>query len=353
MFSPAFQFYPKQWLGDNHVMLMDWDVQGMHIHLMAVSWQEDEPGTLPKNEETLRKILKNPRKKDWENRIFPQLLKAWPTWEEDSSRMIQKGVRAEYIKQLTRSEKARKSAYARWNPEGRKDSTDANAFFPHMQEPCLAGEKENGVENDKVLNNKYSFSRMVSNRDPDEKPGVESCLRHYELEYQRIFQKTPMVFAENDSGKLQPVVAKYGVHETNQLITQYLETREEELIAKRGWPLCLFPSAINRLLINRPRGSPIKSALRKVPPPLGVDPSQSVKWEKCLEKIEEQILPENFETWIYPLAFAGIKNGQALIICPDSNYVRSVKNNYQDLIEKVLKEIFAEPAKINFQLDSG
>lgn len=46
--SPGFTFYPKQWIGDNKVLLMDWDVKGMHAHLMFVSWQEDEPGTLPK-----------------------------------------------------------------------------------------------------------------------------------------------------------------------------------------------------------------------------------------------------------------------------------------------------------------
>lgn len=43
--SPAFQFYPKDWMTDIKVILMDNEVKGMYITLLCVDWLED--GILP------------------------------------------------------------------------------------------------------------------------------------------------------------------------------------------------------------------------------------------------------------------------------------------------------------------
>lgn len=77
---------------------------------------------------------------------------------------------------------------------------------------------------------------------------VQDCLTHYESEYMRMFQKIPMVFAVNDSQKLKPIAEKRGIEETNSLITRYLEIDDDEKILRAGHPLCLFPSAINKIL---------------------------------------------------------------------------------------------------------
>ncbi len=36
--SPAFQFYPKDWLSDQNVMLMDNEARGIYIHLLCYCW---------------------------------------------------------------------------------------------------------------------------------------------------------------------------------------------------------------------------------------------------------------------------------------------------------------------------
>lgn len=73
----GFIFLPKKWLGDAHVIAMDWDCKGMHLHLMAIAWQQPLKGHLLDDEKLLLKVLGNPDKQDWENRIKPQIFQAW------------------------------------------------------------------------------------------------------------------------------------------------------------------------------------------------------------------------------------------------------------------------------------
>lgn len=75
--NEGFEFLPKKWLGDTHILSMDWDVRGMHITLIALSWQKEPQGYLINDEEIIRKLLGNPNIDDWNNRIKPQLRAAW------------------------------------------------------------------------------------------------------------------------------------------------------------------------------------------------------------------------------------------------------------------------------------
>lgn len=114
--SPAFQFYPKQWLGDDLVMLMDWDARAMHMHYMCIAWQQTPACTLPNDDEMLRKWVGNPE--DW-SRIKTQVFRAWKL---EGDRWVQAGLLAEYIKQKGFSETRRKAADARWD----KDKAEKN-----------------------------------------------------------------------------------------------------------------------------------------------------------------------------------------------------------------------------------
>lgn len=73
----GFYFIPKKWLGDANVIAMDWDCKGMHLHLMAIAWQQPIKGYLLDDDNLLRKVLGNPDKHDWEQRIKPQVFTAW------------------------------------------------------------------------------------------------------------------------------------------------------------------------------------------------------------------------------------------------------------------------------------
>lgn len=73
----GFYFIPKKWLGDAQVIAMDWDCKGMHLHLMALAWQQNEKGFIIDDEKLIRKLLGNPDLEDWNTRIKPQIFSAW------------------------------------------------------------------------------------------------------------------------------------------------------------------------------------------------------------------------------------------------------------------------------------
>lgn len=56
MRTPAFQFYPSDWLGSRSVRLMDAEQRGWYIQLLAESWESDTQATLP-NDDALLRVL--------------------------------------------------------------------------------------------------------------------------------------------------------------------------------------------------------------------------------------------------------------------------------------------------------
>lgn len=75
--NDGFFFIPHKWLGDSNVLTMDWDCKGMHLHLMAIAWQQDHKGYLIDDENLIKKLLGNPEQDDWEKRIKKQIFSAW------------------------------------------------------------------------------------------------------------------------------------------------------------------------------------------------------------------------------------------------------------------------------------
>jgi hypothetical protein len=79
--APAFQWYPKQYLGDDKVLAMEWDARGMHVHLLNLSWQQEPVGSIPDDIGTLRRWLGLPSgsadaDRVWA-RVWPQIMPAW------------------------------------------------------------------------------------------------------------------------------------------------------------------------------------------------------------------------------------------------------------------------------------
>jgi len=53
---PWFPFYPSDWTGSPTVRGMSNAERGVYIHLLAVAWQSEQPGTLPGSHEEIAKI---------------------------------------------------------------------------------------------------------------------------------------------------------------------------------------------------------------------------------------------------------------------------------------------------------
>jgi hypothetical protein len=70
---PAFQFYPRQFAGDDRVMGMDLEAIGAHILLMCAAASSPERCRIEADEYAIRMRLRNPSEDDWQ-RIKKQLL---------------------------------------------------------------------------------------------------------------------------------------------------------------------------------------------------------------------------------------------------------------------------------------
>jgi uncharacterized protein YdaU (DUF1376 family) len=56
--SPAFQFYPDDYLGDDAVELMTLEQQGAYMRLLCHAWKQDEPGVIPDDDRWLAGVTR-------------------------------------------------------------------------------------------------------------------------------------------------------------------------------------------------------------------------------------------------------------------------------------------------------
>ncbi len=117
--APAFQFYVKQWLGDDKVLQMDWDARAMHMHLMCIAWQQDDPCSIPNDEKKLRKWLGNPDDETWA-RVWPEIQQAWTPVGD---RLVQKGLLRQLKKQKKYSARGKENVQKRY-----KENNSSNPF---------------------------------------------------------------------------------------------------------------------------------------------------------------------------------------------------------------------------------
>jgi len=157
--SPAFQFYPKDWLGDPEIMLMDWDAKAMHLHCICIAWTQSDACSLPDDDEVLRKWLQVSDVDDWEKRLKKQIFSAWKL---ENGRWVQSRLKREKNKQLERSEKMKNAAEKRWNKEQCKSNAKA------MQKQCSSSSSSSSSTNTHTLHDMdINKKQKGKTRDPD------------------------------------------------------------------------------------------------------------------------------------------------------------------------------------------
>ena len=75
-------------------------------------------------------------------------------------------------------------------------------------------------------------------------------------------------------------------------------------------------------------------------------------WKKCLEKIEESILPDSYATWFSPTYPQNLENGLITIAVPNQFYRKCLIENYRELIESTLKVVANESILVDFCIES-
>lgn len=136
MKSPAFRFYPADFIGSPDVQSMDLHEVGAYIYLLCMAWQSDRHGYLPNDDEKLRRWAHMNREQWSQSRDL--LLSKFPVVEDGwraNPRMVH-----EAEKQATFSDSQRNKANRRWGKSGfpqqcREDAdADAGAMPGHIDE---------------------------------------------------------------------------------------------------------------------------------------------------------------------------------------------------------------------------
>jgi uncharacterized protein YdaU (DUF1376 family) len=121
--APAFQFYPRQFAGDDQVMGMDLEAIGAHILLMCAAAASPEQCRIDADEYAIRMRLRNPSDARWQG-IKKQLLAgAWKV-SEDGKWWIQVGLQRTFQKQKDFSDSQRDKAKARWRRNDAESTPD-------------------------------------------------------------------------------------------------------------------------------------------------------------------------------------------------------------------------------------
>lgn len=115
--SPAFQFYPGDFLSDGHQMVMELDEVGAYIRLMCVCWKE---GSIPKDLGTLARLVRANGAEEMK-RIWPALEPCFEEHPDDPDAWVHPRIEKERAKQQARRKKqsagGRKGAKKRWKKE--------------------------------------------------------------------------------------------------------------------------------------------------------------------------------------------------------------------------------------------
>src|SRR5438105_1430800 len=118
---PAFQFYVKDWLSSPATRTMTLEARGAYIQLLATAWDNDPPGSLPKDDERLR-MLAGASDAEWMRVRVPVL----SNFSDVRGKLVNKKLREQWSRLSQFTEKQRDNANARWAKKAQK--CDATAL---------------------------------------------------------------------------------------------------------------------------------------------------------------------------------------------------------------------------------
>jgi uncharacterized protein YdaU (DUF1376 family) len=119
--GPAFQWYPKDWLGDSTVLQMSWEARAMHMHCICIAWQMHPRCSLPDEALQWRRWCGWPKDENWDQ-LLTEIRAAW---KQASGRWWQKRLLRVYLDQVSHSRARRAAAEARWGKKKAREGGDA------------------------------------------------------------------------------------------------------------------------------------------------------------------------------------------------------------------------------------
>jgi uncharacterized protein YdaU (DUF1376 family) len=116
---PAFQFFVKDWTASPTRQMMSLAAQGGYINLLAIAWDSNPIATIPNQPDKLWKLA-GATPEEWKV-TKDEVLDNFEPFEEDSTRLVNKRLRRQWLELKEFSEMAaargNKGAKARWSTD--------------------------------------------------------------------------------------------------------------------------------------------------------------------------------------------------------------------------------------------
>lgn len=179
---PAFQFYAKDWRSSSTVRSMTREQRGDFIDMLAASWDQEEPGTLPLPIELSAKIC------GISARSLRKFVETFPKlWQIDGDRLVNPKLRAQWeeLQQLKRkqADAAKKTNEQYWKRASVSDSVSdrsapasasasasakslAHAVISRSEEPETAGASPTRSQIDKAIRRTAKHLDPTVSKDP-------------------------------------------------------------------------------------------------------------------------------------------------------------------------------------------
>ena len=132
--SPAFQFYPKDYLTSEHVARMSLDEQGAYVRLLCHAWLE---GSIPSNKKDIARMLGVSAQKL--TAMWGSISRCFEPDPEDPNRLLSPRLQREVEKQEAYAKRASKGgkAAAKKRAKNGASTSQAPVSYTHLTLPTI------------------------------------------------------------------------------------------------------------------------------------------------------------------------------------------------------------------------
>lgn len=197
--SPAFQFYPSDWLSSQRVQLMTLEEEGAYIRLLCYCWNH---GSIPNDPEKIARIISKGASTTLATTLATM-------FQPDGDKLVHERLEAEREKQATW--KAKSSEGGKKSAESRKKQRE-EPKNSRVVEPPLEGSLENGSNQTSTLQS--SVFSLLTSSPPAKKSPPPSDGRHSAITKgfgAKVKEVTGQdyVFQGRDASRLKSFLAGY------------------------------------------------------------------------------------------------------------------------------------------------
>jgi uncharacterized phage protein (TIGR02220 family) len=345
--SPAFQFYPGDFLSDENVICMSFEERGIYITLLSNCWIQ---GSIPADHNKLEKLLPGINDPSSLNNV----LERFNEMPGNPDRLINNRLEKEREKQDnfrdSKSESGKRGAEKRWENHEKKplNSTAMNDSASNSDAIDLPLAKNSSLSSS-------SSSTSSSNNKPLSGSGKEKEKEILEYLNQKAGKKykpipTNLKFI---SGRLSE---GYSPEDLKRVVDcKVKEWKGDPKMDKYLRPITLFnPSKFagyaNEMAPAKPRGEEPYIPPEPPKPRVLGDPVLEDFWKSALEKIKPQVGDSNYQVWLKPTYPRSLSDGKLEISVPNQFIRKNLIENYRGLIEFTLSAIRGSPIAVDFSI---